>query len=57
VQNVNFFPNGILVKDEVEYLDMLRALMLKGVGRQVDNTGIVAIDKCAVGQREVQLHE
>jgi hypothetical protein len=54
---VNFFPNGILVKDEVEYLDMLRALMLKGVGRQVDNTGIVAIDKCAVGQREVQLHE
>jgi hypothetical protein len=57
VQNVNF-PNGDLVTDEVEInLDMLPALMLNGVGHQVDDTDIVAIDKCAEGQRGVQLHE
>jgi hypothetical protein len=38
-------------------LDMLRALMLNGVRRQVNNTDIVAIDKCAAGQRGVQLHK
>jgi hypothetical protein len=44
--------------DEVEInLDMLSMLMLNGVGRQVDGTDIVTIDKCVVGQREVHLHE
>jgi hypothetical protein len=38
-------------------LDMLCALMLNRVGCQVDDTNIVTIDKCAVGQRGVQLHE
>jgi hypothetical protein len=57
VQNTNF-PNGDLVTDEVEInLDMLSMLMLNGVGRQVDGTDIVTIDKCVVGQREVHLHE
>jgi hypothetical protein len=57
VQNTNF-PNGDLVMDEVEInLDMLSMLMLNGVGRQVDGTDIVTIDKCVVGQREVHLHE
>jgi hypothetical protein len=57
VQNVNF-PNGDLVTDEVEInLDMLHALMLNGVGRQVDDNDVVTIDKCATGQRGVQLHE
>jgi hypothetical protein len=53
MQNVNF-PNGDLVTDEVKInLDMLRAMMLNGVGRQVDGTNIVTIDKCDVGQRGV----
>jgi hypothetical protein len=53
MQNVNF-PNGDLVTNEVEIdLNMLRALMLNRVGRQVDDTDIVAIDKCAVRQRGV----
>jgi hypothetical protein len=53
MQNVNF-PNGDLVTDEVKInLDMLCALMLNGVGRQVDGTNIVTIDKCDVGQRGV----
>jgi hypothetical protein len=42
------FPNGYLVTDEVEInLDMHRALMLNGVGRQVDDTDIVVIENCA----------
>jgi hypothetical protein len=57
VQNTNF-PNGNLVMDEVEInLNMLHALMLNRVGRQVDDTDIVTIDKCAMRQRGVQLHE
>jgi hypothetical protein len=49
MQNANF-PNGGLVTDEVEIkLDMLHALTLNRVGRQVDNTDIVAIDKCVAG--------
>jgi hypothetical protein len=52
------FPNGDHVMHEVEInLDMLHALMLNWVGFQVDDTDIVAIDKSAVGQRGVQLHE
>jgi hypothetical protein len=51
VQNVNF-PNDDFVTDEVEInLDMLRALMLNRVGRQVDDIDIVTIDKCDAGQR------
>jgi hypothetical protein len=57
MQSANF-PNGNLVMDEVEInLDMLRVLMLNGVGRQVDNTDIVTVDRCVVGERGVQLHE
>jgi hypothetical protein len=56
VQNANF-PNGNLVTEEVEInLDMFRALILNLVGRQVDDTDIVTIDKGAAGQRGVQLH-
>jgi hypothetical protein len=47
-------PSGDIVTDEVEInLDMFRALMLNEVGRQVDNTDIVTIDKCIAGQRGV----
>jgi hypothetical protein len=57
VQNVNF-SNGDLVTDKVEInLNMLSALMLNYVGYQVDDTDIVAIDKCSAGQRGVQFHE
>jgi hypothetical protein len=46
------FPNDDFVTDEVEInLDMLRALMLNRVGRQVDDIDIVTIDKCDAGQR------
>jgi hypothetical protein len=56
VQNANF-PNDDLVTDEVEInLNMFRALMLNWVGRQVNGTDIVAIDKCAARQMEVQFH-
>jgi hypothetical protein len=49
VHNANF-PNGDHVTDEVESnLDMLHALMLNEVGRQVDDTEIVTIDKCDAG--------
>jgi hypothetical protein len=52
------FPNGNLFTNEVQIkIDMLHVLMLNGIGRQVDTTDIVAIDKCDVGQRGVQLHE
>jgi hypothetical protein len=52
------FSNGDLVTDEVEInLNMLSALMLNYVGYHVDDTGILAIDKCAMGQRGVQFHE
>jgi hypothetical protein len=44
------FPNGNLVTDKVKInLDMLRALMLNEVGRQVDATDIVTINKCVAG--------
>jgi hypothetical protein len=47
VQNVNF-PNVDLVTNEVKIdLNMLHMLVLNWVGRQVDDTDIVAIDKCA----------
>jgi hypothetical protein len=49
MQNMNF-PNGDLVTVEVKInLDMLRALMLNWVRRQVGNTNIVAIDKYDAG--------
>jgi hypothetical protein len=49
MQNSNF-PNGDLVTNEVEFnLDMLRALMLNGVGHHIENTGIITIDMYVVG--------
>jgi hypothetical protein len=57
MQNMNF-SNGDLVTDKVEINpDMFHAMMLDEVGCQVDVIDIVAIDKCAAGQRGVQLHE
>jgi hypothetical protein len=57
VQNVKF-PNSDLVTNEVVInIDMLRALMLNQVRRQVDGTDIVEIDKCDAVQRGVQQHE
>jgi hypothetical protein len=48
------FLNDDFDTDEVEInLSMLRALILNRVGRQVDDTDIVTIDKCAAGQRRV----
>jgi hypothetical protein len=42
------FPNVDLVTNEVKIdLNMLHMLVLNWVGRQVDDTDIVAIDKCA----------
>jgi hypothetical protein len=57
MQNANL-PNDNLVTDEVDFdLNILRVLMLNGVGRQVDDNDIVAIDKCDTRQRGVQLYE
>jgi hypothetical protein len=57
MQNANL-PNDNLVTDEVDIdLNILRVLMLNGVGRQVDDNDIVAIDKCDTRQRGVQLYE
>jgi hypothetical protein len=52
------FSNDDLVMDDVDInLDMLHSLMLDRVGCQVDSTDIVAVDKGAMGQRGVHLHE
>jgi hypothetical protein len=52
------FPNGNLITDEVEInLNMLYVLILNQVGRQVDSTDIIIVDKGDVGQMGVQLHE
>ena len=48
--------DGDTLADEVEIdLDMLRALMLDGVGGEVDGPDIVAVDECTPGQRAVKL--
>jgi hypothetical protein len=57
MQNANL-PNDNLITDEVDIdLNILRVLMLNRVGRQVDDNDIIAIDKCDMRQRGVQLHE
>jgi hypothetical protein len=53
VRNINF-PNDDLVMDKMEInLNMLHALVLNWVGRQIGRTNIVTIDKCAMEQRGV----
>jgi hypothetical protein len=44
------FPHKV----EVD-LGMLRALVLNGVGGEVDGVDIVAVDECALRQRSVEL--
>jgi hypothetical protein len=44
------FPHKV----EVD-LGMLRALVLNGVGGEVDGADIVAVDECALLQRSVEL--
>jgi hypothetical protein len=41
-------------KVEVD-LDMLRALVLNGVGGEVDGADVVIVDECALRQRSVKL--
>jgi hypothetical protein len=48
--------NGDLLTNEVEInLNVLYALVLYEVGGEVDDADIVAIDKCALGQRTMKL--
>jgi hypothetical protein len=48
--------NGDVLANEVEVnLDMLRALMLDGVGGEVDDADVVAVDQGAPRQRTVDL--
>ena len=50
--------NGNQLADEVEInLDMLRALMLDGVGGEVHGADVVAVDKGAPTKRLVELEE
>jgi hypothetical protein len=44
------FPHKV----EVD-LDMLCALVLNGVGGEVDDADIVAVDECALRQRSVEI--
>jgi hypothetical protein len=36
-------------------LDMFRALVLNGVGGEVDGADVVTVDECALHQRSVEL--
>jgi hypothetical protein len=57
MENPHITDNDTL-SDEVEIeLDMLRALMLYGVGGEVHGTDVVKVDKGAPSQRTVQLLE
>ena len=50
--------NGDAFADEVEInLNMFRALVLDGVGGEVDGADVVAVDECAPGQQAVKLLE
>jgi hypothetical protein len=50
--------DGNAFPDEVEVdLDMLCALVLNGVGGEVDGADIVAVDKSALRQRSMELLE
>jgi hypothetical protein len=49
-------PNGDTLVDKVEVeLNMLRALVLDGVGGEVHDIDIVAVDKSSPCQRTVEL--
>ena len=51
-------PDGDTLTNEVEIeLDMLRVLMLDGVGGEVYGADVVTIDKGAPRQRTMQLQE
>jgi hypothetical protein len=55
MQDVDFidghaFPHKVEVN-----LDMLHALLLNGVGGEVDGTGVVAVDEGALPQQSVDL--
>jgi hypothetical protein len=51
-------PNGNTLADEVEVeLDMLRALVLDGVGGEVHDVDVVIADKCAPRQQTMELLE
>ena len=57
MKNVNS-STGDLFVDEVKIdLDMFRALVLDGVGGEVDDADVVAEDQGARGQRTVELLE
>jgi hypothetical protein len=50
--------DGNTFPDEVEVdLDMLCALVLNGVGGEVDDTDVVAVDESALRQRSMELLE
>jgi hypothetical protein len=46
--------HAFLHKVEVD-LDMLHALVLNGVGGEVDDADIVTVDECALRQRSVEI--
>jgi hypothetical protein len=46
--------HAFLHKVEVD-LDMLHALVLNGVGGEVDGADVVTVDDCALRQRSVEL--
>jgi hypothetical protein len=55
MQDVDFI-DGHAFPHKVEVdLDMLRALLLNGVGGEVDGTGVVAVDEGALPQQSVDL--
>jgi hypothetical protein len=49
MQNANFLNDDLVIYKVEINLNMLHTLVLDWVGHQVDNTDIVAIDKCAAG--------
>jgi hypothetical protein len=57
VQDTNII-DGNAFPDEVEVdLDMLCALMLNGVGGEVDGADVIAVDDSALRQRSMELME
>jgi hypothetical protein len=55
VQDMNI-TDGHAFPHKVEVdLDMLHALVLNGIGREVDGTDVVAVDEGALYQRSVEL--
>jgi poly-beta-hydroxyalkanoate depolymerase len=57
VENTNV-PNGNVLADKVKInLNMLGALVLNGVGGEVDDADIVVVDQSGPRQGAVQLHK